>query len=101
MFQNKSKLAKSLQGILLAFVGFFSFSCNSAYENPVIIWTNRSEFASYVELFNASQNDCKAIVVYKNSPAESFPVPKDETPPDLVIGPWLKNEKVRKNKHCK
>lgn len=97
MFQNKSKLAKSLQGILLAFVGFFSFSCNSAYENPVIIWTNRSEFASYVELFNASQNDCKAIVVYKNSPAESFPVPKDETPPDLVIGPWLKNEKVRKN----
>lgn len=73
------------------------FSCNSPYENPIIIWTDRSEFASYVELFNASQDDCKAIVVYKENPADLFPVAKDETPPDIVIGPWLKNETIRKN----
>ena len=97
MFLNKSKFLKSLQGILIAFVGFLSFSCDTSYKNPIVIWTNKSEFASYVELFNASQDDYKAIVVYKESPAESFPVAKDETPPDLVIGPWLKNQTVRKN----
>ena len=97
MFLNKSKFLKSLQGILITFVGFLSFSCDTSYKNPIVIWTNKSEFASYVELFNASQDDYKAIVVYKESPAESFPVAKDETPPDLVIGPWLKNQTVRKN----
>lgn len=97
MLQNKLNLAKSLQCLLLALIGFLCFSCNSPYKKPIIIWTNRSEFASYVELFNASQDDCKAIVVYKENPADSFPVAKDETPPDIVIGPWLKNETVRKN----
>lgn len=97
MFLNKLNFTKSLQRILLAFVGFLSFSCNSSYKNPIVIWTNKSEVASYVELFNASQDYCKAIVVYKESPASSFPVAKDETPPDIVIGPWLKNETIRKN----
>ena len=97
MLQNKLNFAKSLQCLFLALIGFLCFSCNSPYEDPIIIWTNRSEFASYVELFNASQDDCKAIVVYKENPSESFPIAKDETPPDIVIGPWLKNETVRKN----
>ena len=97
MLQNKLNFAKSLQCLFLALIGFLCFSCKSPYENPIIIWTNRSEFASYVELFNASQDDCKAIVVYKENPSESFPIAKDETPPDIVIGPWLKNETVRKN----
>ncbi len=97
MLLNKLKFTKSLQEILLVFVGFLSFSCNSTYENPIVIWTNKSEFVSYVELFNASQDDYKAIVVYKESPAESFPVAKDEVPPDIVVGPWLKNETIRKN----
>ena len=97
MLQNKLNFAKSLQCLFLALIGFLCFSCNSPYENPIIIWTDRSEFASYVELFNASQDDCKAIVVYKENPADLFPVAKDETPPDIVIGPWLKNETIRKN----
>ncbi len=97
MIQNKLNFTKSLRCLFFTLIGFLCFSCTSPYENPIIIWTNKSEFVSYVELFNASQDDCKAIVVYKENPSESFPIAKDETPPDIVIGPWLKNETVRKN----
>lgn len=97
MNQSKFNFSKSLLFFLFCIVGFLCFSCNSPYEKPIIIWTNKSEFASYVELFNASQDYCKAIVIYKENPSEAFPIPKDETPPDIVIGPWLKNETIRKN----
>jgi ABC-type glycerol-3-phosphate transport system substrate-binding protein len=71
-------------------------SCKSASDKPVIIWTSCPQFASYVELFNASQNKAKAVVVYKEQPARSLPPAKDEEPPDIVIGPWLKNSNTRK-----
>ena len=88
---------KSLLFVFLTIEGFLFLGCNEKLDKPIIIWTNKSEFASYVELFNASQDECKAIVVYKESPVESFPPEKDEVKPDIVIGPWLKNETIRKN----
>lgn len=90
-------LRKTILVICIAWVVFSFFtSCTKTYKEPLIIWTNKSEFVSYAELFNASQDSCKVIVVYKENPAESFPVAKDEKEPDIVIGPWLKNEEVRK-----
>ncbi len=89
---------------ILTFIPLFCFffsltfvSCKNSRTNPVIIWTNNVEFASYVELFNAKHKDTKAVVVYKESPASSLPPAKDELAPDLVVGPWLKNSKTRKN----
>lgn len=71
------------------------YSC-SKQGNTVVIWTDQGEFASYAELFNASQDRFKAIVQYQKSPASAFPPVKGEQV-DILIGPWLKNEKVRKN----
>ncbi|MBE6350858.1 MAG: hypothetical protein E7062_08960 [Spirochaetaceae bacterium] len=76
----------------------FLFLCVSCKEsNQVVLWTDRQEFVSYAELFNASQENYKVIVIYKNNPSEAFPPAKDELTPDVVVGPWLKNEKTRKN----
>jgi ABC-type glycerol-3-phosphate transport system substrate-binding protein len=75
----------------------FLLSCSIKYRDPVIIWTNQSEFVSYAELFNTSQESARVVVVYKESPVEAFPPAKDEKAPDIVIGPWLKNERIRKN----
>lgn len=72
-------------------------SCSFRKNDTVIIWTNRREFVSYAELFNATNEDVKVLVVYKERPAESLPPAKDETPPDIVIGPWLTSNSVRKN----
>ena len=71
-------------------------SCTGSTNRPVIIWTSSPELASYVELFNASQEKAKAVVVYKEHTARSLPPARDEVPPDIVIGPWLKNSNTRK-----
>jgi ABC-type glycerol-3-phosphate transport system substrate-binding protein len=79
-----------------AMLGFFLFfSCAVQYKKSLIIWTNRPELASYIELFNASQDKVKAIAVYKQSPPRAFPPSKDEEPPDIVIAPGLKNSRTR------
>jgi len=91
-----TKAGKTVFALLTAGTVLFLSACSQNYKKPVIIWTDKSEFASYAELFNASQDQCKVIVIYKESPAEAFPIPKDVQAPDIVIGPWLKNERVRK-----
>ncbi len=58
-----------------------------------VMWTNRPEFASYVELFNASQNRHRIVVEYKENPAGELISSKQA--PDMVVGPWLKGEKTR------
>lgn len=82
--------------VLLIATTLFAVSCKSASDKPVIIWTSCPEFASYVEVFNASQDKTKAVIVYKEQTAHSLPPAKDEEPPDLVVGPWLKNSGTRK-----
>lgn len=90
------KAYKTVLALTAAGAVLFLSACSQTYKKPVIVWTDKSEFASYAELFNASQDKCKVIVMYKESPAEAFPIPKDVQAPDIVIGPWLKNERVRK-----
>lgn len=82
--------------LLTAILSFSLCSCKSRQVKPAIIWTDRPELASYAELFNASHDDAKAIVIYKEQPARSLPPARDEQVPDIVIGSWLKNSKTRK-----
>ena len=81
---------------------FFS-SCSkkvqsvSAHEiDRVVIWTNCSEFAQYAELFNKTHSDVHAVIVYKDNPAESLPPAKDEFPPDIIAGPFLRTDENQK-----
>lgn len=83
--------------VLSALVSLFSLcGCKNNQVKPAIIWTDRPEIASYVELFNATHDEAKAIVIYKKEPSRSLPPARDEQIPDIVIGPWLKNSKTRK-----
>ena len=63
----------------------------------VVIWTSCSEFAQYIELFNKTHKDTKALLVYKKNPAEALPPAKDELPPDLIVGSWLYTDSAKKN----
>ena len=95
----RRRLRKRVIPILcLPFVvaGVFIFLSLRPKETKVIIWTDQSCFASYAELFNTTQSEYQVIIKYKKNLAEDFPADSGEQP-DIVIGPWLKNEKVRKN----
>lgn len=83
----------------LFFLPIFLFfvSCGIK-QKPVVIWTDRAEFASYVEIFNSSgqEGGTKAIVIYKEKLAESLVNEKTEIKPDLVIGTFLKTPALEK-----
>ncbi|HKL86036.1 MAG TPA: carbohydrate ABC transporter substrate-binding protein, partial [Treponemataceae bacterium] len=86
---------KPLQILILCLMAF-SFNltaCKNQSQKITTIWTDQSEFVSYVELFNKSQSTHKIVVEYKKNPAQALLTSK--TAPDLVIGPWLKGEKTR------
>lgn len=83
-------------------VSLFCVSCKKesvsvTEQKRIIIWTSCSEFAQYIELFNSVHDDVKAVLVYKENPALSIPPAKDEVPPDIVIGSWLRSDNVNKN----
>lgn len=80
------------RGLVSALLLLTLLSCSSRTKEPVIIWTNRPEFASYAELFNVTQESAKVVVVYKEAPVTSLPPARDELPPDVVVGSWLKND---------
>lgn len=78
---------------------FFLFSCKAQQpeqKKRVVIWTSCSEFVQYIELFNKTHKENNAILVYKENPALSIPPASDETPPDIIIGSWLRNDKPYK-----
>lgn len=71
--------------LLLVAAVSIMFSCSRSSE-PLVLWTENAELASYAELFNASQSDIQVIVRYKENPYDSLPPAKDEKKPDLIIG---------------
>ncbi len=68
-------------------------SCSRESGKIAVIWTNQPEFASYVELFNNSQDRHRIVVEYKENPSGALMAAKN--PPEIIIGPWLKGEKTR------
>ena len=57
------------------------------------LWTDRPEFALYVEFFNAVQNQYKISVKYIEFPGEALSGGILENP-DIVAGSWLKNSSM-------
>ena len=71
-------------------------SCNEKTQTRIVIWTSCAEFAQYTELFNITHPGSNAVIVYKENPAQELPPAKDELPPDIVIGSWLRTDKTSK-----
>ncbi len=71
------------------------FSCKTK-PHTIIVWTDKAEMASYIEHFNNSQEKIRAVLVYKERLALSFPVQKDEKSPDVVIGSFLMNSLTKR-----
>ncbi len=84
----------ALCAVTLLFTAFF-FGCKKE-SRRVIIWTNKSEFAPYIELFNKTHKT-KAVLVYKENPETSFPPVSTSAQPDIVISPWLLSGKTKKH----
>lgn len=100
MIKNKLKhMVAALNVATFFLVSVLSFTgCEQSVVDAdrIVIWTSCSEFAQYVELFNKTHKDTKAIIVYKTNPAESLPPAKDEVIPDIVVGSWLRTDSTEK-----
>lgn len=97
MRKTKQNIIKAISIAVISTV--FLGACQKAPErqdNRVVIWTSCSEFAQYIELFNKTHKDNSAILVYKENPALSLPPAKDELPPDIIVGSWLRTETPQK-----
>jgi ABC-type glycerol-3-phosphate transport system substrate-binding protein len=68
-------------------------SCGFLEPDTAVIWTDRPEFAVYVEYFNSSQDDYKIETRYFESPAQRLTNTRDY--PDIVVGSWLKSASTR------
>ena len=95
---------KSFVTLCLVSVAFTSCSRRDAPIElstlPIVIWTDKVELASYVELFNASQDKYKAVVEYHSNPSESMDLlgtvnADSSIIPDIVISTALKNSHTR------
>ena len=84
-----------IAAFFLAAATLFS-SCQEPEQTRIVIWTSCAEFAQYTELFNNTHPGSNAVIVYKENPAQELPPAKDELPPDIVIGSWLRTDKTNK-----
>jgi len=87
---NACRIRSACIGVLFAIL---MCGCSRNKNDITIIWTDQPEFASYVELFNASQSKYRVVVDFKQNPADALI--NARVTPDIVIGPWLKGEKTR------
>lgn len=68
-------------------------ACKSAEDAIAVIWTNRTEFISYCEVFNSVQDQYKVVISYKENPCDALI--RAQWQPDMVIGPWLTTQAAR------
>lgn len=80
----------------LVFVSCSKKTTASAQTERVVVWTGIPEFAQYAELFNKTHPDTHIVIVYKSNPAEFLPPAKDELPPDIIAGPFLRTDENQK-----
>ena len=97
MIKCNNTVVKVVLATVFLCAGLFS-SCskNKVTSNRIVIWTDNSEFAQYAEYFNSTHTDDKVVLVYKENPALSLPPAKDERPPDIVVGSWLRTDSTQK-----
>lgn len=82
--------------ITLSFT-FSLSSCSEQENNRIVIWTNCSEFAQYIEVFNNTHSNTKAVLVYKENPSTALPTAPDEAKPDIIVGSWLRTDETINN----
>lgn len=87
---KRIRLAFALAALALVFP-----ACARRERGITVLWTDQVEFASYAELFNASQGRYRIAVEYKENPAEALIGAPARDRPDIVVGPWLKGERTR------
>lgn len=107
MLCNKLKPVKIVFSSLIICANLFLGSCSKSgsrqnsrtvyQQDRIVIWTSCREFAQYIELFNRQHKDNCAILVYKENPALSLPPAKDENPPDIIVGSWLRTDAPQKS----
>ena len=107
MLCNKLKPVKIVFSSLIICASLFLGSCSKTgsrqnsrtvyQQDRIVIWTSCREFAQYIELFNRQHKDNCAILVYKENPALSLPPAKDENPPDIIVGSWLRTDTPQKS----
>ena len=86
----------TVKSVIIVLLSLTLFSCKKSAENRIVIWSSSSEFVQYVEYFNKTHKNTKAVLVYKDNPANSLPPAKDENTPDIIVGPWLRNNDTTK-----
>jgi ABC-type glycerol-3-phosphate transport system substrate-binding protein len=83
--------------LLAAVLSVFTLSgCKKKPEKRLVIWTDNSEFAPFIEIYNKNHRQ-KAILVYKENIADNLPPEPGELPPDIIVGALLKNSRIKKN----
>ena len=83
--------------LLAATLSVFTLSgCKKKPEKRLVIWTDNSEFAPFIEIYNKNHRQ-KAILVYKENIAVNLPPEPGELPPDIIVGALLKNSRIKKN----
>lgn len=71
-------------------------SCKKKEVPPLVIWTSSADIVPYIEHFNLTNQE-NAVVTYKVAPSKALPPlsqDKIDATPDIVISPWLRNEKT-------
>jgi len=87
-------MKKNHGGLLLSvMLAACFFSCKNAEDSIAVIWTDRIDFIDYCEAFNNAQDRYKITMSYKQNPADALM--NASTPPDIVIGPWLRGDAAR------
>jgi ABC-type glycerol-3-phosphate transport system substrate-binding protein len=78
---------------LLSSCGFLRLPFGLGESTTAVLWTDRPEFAIYVEDFNAGQDRYKIEVRYFESLAQKLT--DNGEYPDIAIGSWLKSASTR------
>ncbi|MFO7849755.1 MAG: hypothetical protein R6V67_07320 [Spirochaetia bacterium] len=91
---NSTSLRLLLLPLVLMPLLLFS-GCQREEDNTALIWTNRPEFASYIELYNAAHEENRVRIEYKENPGQAFKeVGPGKNAPDIVIAENLNSREL-------
>jgi len=86
-------LRRTIAAPLLAWAALCASSCAPEESRVAILWTDRPDFAFYVQYFNASQDRYMVEVFHHDFPAQRL---RDSPElPDIVVASWLQGASAR------
>ncbi len=75
--------------VILIICSILLFGCSNNDNKTIALWTNRAEFAAYIEEFNAAQNNYIVELVFLDEPSTAF-LRNSETP-DIIVSEHINN----------